>query len=340
MSSHGKNTSSGLLVGFLLLLACNSNVQAASFAEAIEGVQPRIVKIFGAGGLQGLEAYQSGFLISDDGYVLTVSSTVLDTDYITVVLDDGRKFQAEYVGYDPRIEIAVLKVDATGLVHFNLDECVDLDSGDRVLAFSNLYGVATGNEPASVLHGSVSTTTNLEARRGAFATTYRGRVYILDAMTNNPGAAGGALTDRQGRLAAVLGKELRNSLNNTWLNYAIPIAEVTQSIEDIRAGKLIIGRREEDRRRPLEPMALADLGITLIPDVLNKTPPFIDRVLPDSPAEKAKLQVDDLILFVNDRLVASCKAVNDELGFIERDAELTLIIERNKDLVEVVVRVE
>ena len=75
-----------------------------------------------------------------------------------------------------------------------------------MLAFSNLYGVATGNEPASVLKGYVSAVTDLAARRGIFQTPYQGPVYVLDALTNNPGAAGGVLTDRRGQLAGILGK--------------------------------------------------------------------------------------------------------------------------------------
>ena len=59
-----------------------------------------------------LEAYQSGFLISAEGHILTACSYVLDTDYITVTLDDGRKFEAKLVGADPRLELAVLKIDA------------------------------------------------------------------------------------------------------------------------------------------------------------------------------------------------------------------------------------
>ena len=56
-----------------------------------------------------------------------------------------------------------------------------------MLAFSNLFGVATGDEPASVLHGIVAAKTRLEARRGVFDTPYKGPVYVVDAMTNNPG---------------------------------------------------------------------------------------------------------------------------------------------------------
>ena len=60
----------------------------------------------------GLAIYQSGFLISADGHVLTVWSYVLDIDDMTVMLDDGRKYQSKLVGADPRLELAVLKIDA------------------------------------------------------------------------------------------------------------------------------------------------------------------------------------------------------------------------------------
>ena len=328
----------GIVLTLSLWLMWPLAASSASFSEVIAEVQPRIVKIYGAGGISGLEAYQSGFLVSNEGHVITVWSYVLDTDYVTVTLDDGRKFQAEFLGHDPRIEIALLKIDATDLPYFNLDEVAELTSGDRVLAFSNLYGVATGNEPASVLHGSVAATTDLAARRGAFDTTYRGPVYILDAMTNNPGAAGGALTNRRGQLAGLLGKELRNSLNNTWLNYAIPIAELSQSVHDIRAGKLI-PRGEDDGRKPsLDPWGLNLLGVTLVPNVLDKTPPFVDRIRPGSPAEQAGLRVDDLILFINDGIAASCRALTDELTYIDRDEELRFLVQRDRELVEVQIR--
>jgi len=147
----------------------------SSLAEVIDQVQPKIVKIYGVGGLRGLEAYQTGLLISPEGHILTVWSYVLDTDYITAVLSDGRKFAAKLLGADPGLEIAVLKIDAGDgqsgtLPHFDLDQSARIDDGSRVLAFSNLFGVATGDEPASVQDGVVSVVTNLSARRGVFET--------------------------------------------------------------------------------------------------------------------------------------------------------------------------
>ena len=101
-----------LLIATLILSGLATSSQADDLALASNTVQSKMVKIYGAGGLKGLEAYQSGFLISGDGHILTVWSYVLDTDYITIVLDDGRKFEGKIVGADPRLEMAVLKIDS------------------------------------------------------------------------------------------------------------------------------------------------------------------------------------------------------------------------------------
>jgi len=326
----------------MALLVLGGAVRAAqaqgSYADVIASVQPKIVKVFGAGGVRGLEAYQSGFVISAEGHVLTTWSYVLDTaeDTVTVVLDDGRRFDAALVGADPRLEIAVLKCDAKDLPFFNLDQAATLTAGDRVLAFSNLFNVAAGNEAASVLHGQVAAKTSLAARRGAYETTYNGAVYVLDAMTNNPGAAGGALTDRKGRIAGLLGKELKNSLNDTWLNYAIPVSELTVAVDDILAGKSRPRSAGDaaNAKKPKEPVTVSLLGVYLVPDVLAKTPPYVDRIEPNSAAAKAGLKADDLILFVNDRTVSSRKVLLEELTFIDRLDEVRLVVQRGQELIE------
>ncbi|NLF71139.1 MAG: PDZ domain-containing protein [Candidatus Anammoximicrobium sp.] len=322
----------------LLLPAASRVCRAAdgAFIDIAASVQPKMVKIYGAGGLQGLEAYQSGFLISPTGHVLTVWSYVLDTDNVVVTLDDGRKYQASLVGADPRREIAVLKIDADSLPHFRLSDGVEPAVGDRVLAFSNLFGVAAGDEDASVLHGVVSAQTQLAARRGAFETPYDGPVYVVDAMTNNPGSAGGALTDRRGNLVGILGKELRNALNNTWLNYAIPAGELVTPVDDILAGKTLPRKIDDSIKKPAEPWTLARVGVRLVPDVLSRTPPFIDAVTPDSPAARARLQPDDLILFVNNSVVTSCASVVETLSLIDHIDPVRLTVQRGQQLADVV----
>ena len=323
-----------LVFALAIVLPWTAHAQT-SLAEISAQTQPKIVKIFGAGGLRGLEAYQSGFLISGEGHILTAWSYVLDSDVITVYLHDGRKLTAEVTGMDPRTEIAVLKIDSPGLPPFNLDEALSLSPGAKVLAFSNIFGIALGNEPASVLHGVVAAKTDLSARRGAFESNYRGQAYVLDAMTNNPGAAGGALTDAKGRLAGLLGKELRSSTSNVWLNYAIPISELKNTVDEILAGKFRPGGREPNQKKPKQHHTLASLGLHLVPDFLPRTPPFVESVEPKSTAAKSGIRSDDLVLFVNGRVVASCKLLADELTFIDRLDPVQLTIQRGQQLVEI-----
>ena len=322
---------------FLLLLILSSSVQA-SIPDAIDRVQPKMVKIYGAGGFRGMEAYQSGILISPEGHILTAFSHVLDTEFITAVLADGGKFQAKLLGADPRLDVAVLKIDAAGLPYFDLRKAVKVEAGQRVLAFSNIFGVATGNEPASVQKGTVSVVTRLEARRGAFETPYRGPVYVLDMTTNNSGAAGGALVTRQGELAGMLGKEIRNATNDTWLNYAVGIEELRPFVDDIRAGKFVARPDVETDARPQRLLDLASLGIVLIPDVLDRTPPYVDHVRPGSPAAAAGIRPDDLILLLGDRLVQSCKALASDLERVDDEDAIKLTVLRGQELIEVPLR--
>ena len=324
-----------LLLLPLLVLAASAS---ASMFETIDQVQPKMVKIYGAGGYRGMEAYASGMLISPDGHILTAYSYVLDTDYITVVLADGRKFEAKLLGADPRLEIAVLKIEATQLPCFDLEKAVRAAEGTRVLAFCNLFGVAVGDEPVSVQRGTVSVLTRLEARHGVFETPYRGPVYVLDVTTNNPGAAGGALVTRRGELVGMLGKELRNSLNNTWLNYAVPIDELRRTVDEIRVGKFVAQRVPPVEKKPQRSIDLASLGIVLVPDILDRTPPFVDRVQPGSPAAKAGIRPDDLIVLLGDHLIQSCKILHSELEYIDYEDAMKVTVLRGQDLLEFTLR--
>jgi S1-C subfamily serine protease len=309
---------------------------SSSLVDVVLDVQPKIVKLYGAGGVRGLEAYQTGVLISPEGELLTVWSHVLDTDYITATLHDGRKFEARLVGAQRVLELALLKIDAQDLPHFRLEEPTPAEPGARVLAFSNLFSVAAGEEPVSVQHGLLSARTTLDGRRGAFETAYRGPIYVVDAMTNNPGAAGGALTDQHGRLLGLIGKELRNARDNTWLNYAAPLEVLVPAVLEIRSGKSTVGPLGEETptERPREAWSLDHLGLVLVPDAIVRTPPFVDAVRTGSPAATAGIAPDDLILLINGRLVPSCKAVRAELEQLDRADGLTLSINRDDDLIE------
>jgi len=330
---HGTQLLLMALVAVCLLFPSQTARGEATLRDVTRDVQRKVVKIYGAGGLRGLESYQSGSLISEKGHVLTAWSYVLDSSVITVVLDDGRHFVAELAAADPRFGIALLKIDAENLPHFSLDKGVTPKVGDRILSFSNLFGIAAGDEPASVLSGYVSAVTPLEARRSTFPSAYQGPVLIVDAIVNNPGAAGGVLTDQQGNFAGLLGKELRSSRNDIWLNYAIPIEQLREPIEDLLAGRSrpIV---DPEKEKPLTPITLTHLGLVLVPDVLDKTPPYVERVLRDSLAEAAELQPDDLILYADGTLIPSQKALIEKFSYMDRDDLVSLTVLRDGELVE------
>jgi S1-C subfamily serine protease len=309
---------------------------AASFDEVARQVQPKVVKVYGAGGPRGLEAYQSGLLVSGKGHVLTVSSYVLDADEVTVVLDDGRHFSARHIASDPLTEVALLHFDpgADEVPYFDLSAAATAEPGKRVFAFSNLFGIAVGREPVSMLHGVLSAVAPLDARRGAFVTNYHGDVYVVDAAANNPGAAGGALTDSQGRLLGMLGKELRSNLTGTWLNYALPVSAFASTVDDMLAGRFTQPELGEVDR-PANPLSLAALGIVLVPDVVKRTPPYIDRIAPDSPAASAGLRADDLLVSIDSQVASSCHEADRLIERLERDASVRLAVLRGEQLLEV-----
>ncbi|MFO0089150.1 MAG: S1C family serine protease [Pirellula sp.] len=214
----------------------SSTTVLMSHDTLVDRVQEKVVKLFGAGGAKGLESYQSGVLIGSDGYILTSWSTVLDVTSVRVVAYDGRRLNATVVGVDPPNEMALLKVDDAGLSGFELDTSLAIRPGQRVFGVSNLFGIATGNEYCSVQKGVVMAVAPLTQRRGKTKSLYQGKVYVIDVMTNNPGAAGGALIDMQGRLIGILGKEIRDEQAGIWLNYALPLDVVQASMDRILKG--------------------------------------------------------------------------------------------------------
>lgn len=334
-----------LVVGLTYLTGqtCNSQETETLGESLISLPEPAVqaelktVKLYGAGGL-GLDHYQSGFFISEQGHILTVWSTVLDVSDIFVVTSDGRRLKAQVVGIDPNLELALLKTDQAPPAFFSISENSDPPQpGDRVVAISNLFGIAAGSELCSFQKGVIMTITELKARRGNFQSVYQGSALIIDAMSNNPGAAGGALVNLEGQLIGILGKELRDTLSNTWINYALPANHIQTSVKNMLAGKSIT-RVVNTRRLADRPSSLATLGIVLIPNVLTQTPAYVDLVQPNSRASKAGLQPDDLVLFINSLRVASQAALIEELNYLDRGDQVVLLVQRGTELREVVIR--
>jgi serine protease Do len=326
-------------LAFLFVFAVlRPSIAQPPLGDLARQAQLRVVKIYGAGGLSGLDAYQSGILVSPDGHVATAWSSVLDVEPI-VLLDDGRRFESKIINFEPSLELAVLKIEASNLPYFKISDDMIVQWGDPILAVSNLFGIATGNEPASVMQGSIASIADLDARRGTFKTPYRGKVLVLDLIANNPGAAGGAVVDIRGQLAGMLGKELRDSATGVWLNYAVPAAVLRKTIGDIIAGRKTTAVQDSIPTLPRDKSHhVTTLGLIMIPDVLESTPAYIDAVLPDSPAGSAQLRPDDLVLLVNGKRVESQRALRAMLRTIDRRDDVRLTIQRGTEILPIVLR--
>ncbi|MDR1925248.1 MAG: trypsin-like peptidase domain-containing protein, partial [Planctomycetaceae bacterium] len=366
----------------------------------IANTLPKVVKIYGAGGVPGMHGYQSGIIISPDGYILTAITPSLQTDSITVVIDTGKKYEAAQINGDPLMEIALLKIPADNLPYFDVgiqkidtkkidaakNDTADNNNltsptttetattptassatesvkgvvgntagggnsfsdkvriGDPIFAVSNMFNIAEGNEAATVQRGIIAARTTLRGRRGVFETPYRGEIFVVDVTTNNPGACGGALVSANtGELIGMLGKELMNSENNSWLNFAIPTfifrEKVRKLMEDATGKIKNVDPNLMKAKVELIPEdtihQFQEWGVLLVASVSKRTPPFIDTVKPNSEAAKAGLKPDDLIVMINDHLTPSVKSVEEQIDQIESGGKITITVERKLSLIDV-----
>jgi serine protease Do len=317
-----------LLVLVGLLVAAVPARGDDTFAAVANDVNRKVVKVYGSGGFQGLPAYGTGIVVSPDGYVLTVASHLLQTQDLRIHLYDGRRFEkVKVVVEEPALDVALLKIEnVKDLPYFDVAESARAPlgkPGDWILAFSNEFEIATRDEPVSVEHGVIAAYSKLHGRKGIFEAPYTGEVYVIDAITNNPGAGGGAVTTRKGQLLGLIGKELRNTLTDTWVNYAVPIQVLAIFVDKAKKGEY-------------KPLAKKEAvtgqagyhGIVLVPNVVERTPPFVEEVLPNSPAARGGLRPDDLIVYIDGEQINSVKAFNDLMDRTPPGTTLRLEVRR------------
>jgi len=317
----------------------------SAVSSVIDNALRKVVKIYGAEAT-GIHGYQSGILVSLEGHILTALTSALQAEPIQIVLDNGRKFDARLMGADPIMEIALLKISGSELPYFDIDYLAyasgSVNTGAPIFAISNVFNIAQGNERVTVQRGAVAAHTTLSARHGVFESPYKGEIIVVDVTTNNPGACGGALICAEsGKLLGILGKELRNNENHSWLNFAIPTYVwsdwVRATMEQGDSISLFTERTVREREMiPEDTIRIfQDWGILLIPSVSRRTPPFIDSVRPGSEAEKWGLLPDDLIVMVNGQLTPSLSEVERRIHQIPAEQPVTLTIERDAYLRDV-----
>lgn len=345
----------------ILVLATATVASAQSpFGKIAQEINRKLVKLYGSGGYRGLPAYGTGIVVSPKGHILTVANHILDTQDLRVHLHDGRKFRAKVIVIEPEFDAALLKLD-TGTPEGDMDldlEFFDIrkaaeaplaQPGDWILASSNQFQIATRDEPMTVQRGTIASYTKLHGRRGIFDASFTREVYVIDTIACNPGAAGGALTTRKGELIGIIGKELRNTLSETWINYAVPVQDKAEFMEDgkkvVRSLADFVDLGMQEKWKPTVREKSKDgpggyHGIVLVPNVVERTPPFVDNVRPDSPAAKAGLQPDDLIVYVEGEPISSVKQFNEFIARTHPGMNIRLEIRRGDKLTSVDLKLE
>jgi serine protease Do len=297
-----------------------------AFAEAIQIAQRRTVKIYGAG-IGRSPAYASGILISSTGDVLTGNGVYLGAENLRVTLPDGTTYPATVVRRSQSLQIAQLKIEANTPDFFEIPEKPAAGKGDWILAVSNAFKVADRAEPLSVNIGVLSLRTQLDARRGINDFPYEGDVYLYDAITSNPGAAGGAVVSTEGKLVGMIGRVIESKSTNTRLNYAVPADTLLKFMAGEEAEPLVTQIPSAG--------AKGELGIRLFVLGGRKSPAFIDRVIPNSAAAKAGLKTDDMVISIGGEIVRNAGDYNRLAEILKAGVEVTIEVKRKNELLTI-----
>ncbi|MBK8067657.1 MAG: DegQ family serine endoprotease [Rhodanobacteraceae bacterium] len=230
------------------------------------------------------------------GLVLTNNHVIERADEVTVTLHDGRTLNAEVIGRDPDTDVAVVRIPAENLTALALADSDRLRVGDFVVAIGNPFGLGQ-----AVTSGIVSAL----GRSGLRGLGYQN--FIQTDASINPGNSGGALVNLRGELVGINTAIFSPSGGNVGIGFAIPsnlarnVMNQLMAFGEVKRGSLGVQAQDLDAR-----LARA-LGLD------EGRGAVVTQVVPDSPADKAKLQAGDVITKIDGKPVASA----DELANIE-----------------------
>jgi serine protease Do len=255
----------------------------------------------------------SGVIISSDGYIVTNNHVVDGATDVKVSLTDKREFPARVIGTDSKTDLAVLKIDQTGLPALTLAaDSSKVQVGDIVLAIGNPFGVGQ-----TVTMGIVSAM----GRGGLGIEDYED--FIQTDAAINPGNSGGALVSAEGRLIGISTAILSRSGGNQGIGFAIP-ANMARTVTD----QLIHGGK----------VSRAFLGVMIQPvtpelaRAFSLTKPegaLISDVTPNSPAERAGLKAGDIVTKLDDKPVMDSRALQLMIGDMTPGRNVRLMVLRD-----------
>ncbi len=265
-----------------------SSRPAGSVAAVAAAVLPTVVQIEESGAAGG--GTGSGFVLREDGYILTnnhVVSGAADGGSLSVSFQDGRTLPARIVGRDASYDLAVIKVDATGLKTATLGNSDGLVVGDSVIAVGSPLGLE-----GTVTTGIISSLNRPVTAGGSGESSYINAIQTDAAI--NPGNSGGPLVDAVGRVIGVnsaiasLGSQQGGQSGSIGLGFAIPVNQAKRVAEEI----ISTGRSTHPIMGVSVDLAYAGPGAQ------------IKGATAGGPAEKAGLQAGDVVLAIDGRKVS------------------------------------
>lgn len=252
----------------------------------------------------------SGFLISSDGYVVTNHHVVDGADEVIVRMSDRRELTAAVIGSDKRSDIALLKIEGSGLPHVQLGRSEDVKVGEWVLAIGSPFGF-----DASVTSGIVSA-------KGRALPDENYVPFIQTDVAINPGNSGGPLFNLKGEVIGVNSQIYSRTGGFMGLSFAIPIDDALNVVEQLKNTGIVargwLGVTIQEVSRDLaESFGLDKPKGALISGVMN-----------DSPADKSGLKVGDVIVQFNDKPVIRSSALPPLVGRVKAGKRVPVVIYR------------
>jgi serine protease Do len=236
----------------------------------------------------------SGFVLSADGFIMTNAHVVDGADQVMVTLPDKREFKARIVGADKRTDVAVVKIEATGLPAVKIGDVSRLKVGEWVMAIGSPFGLEN-----SVTAGIVSAK---QRDTGDYLP------FIQTDVAINPGNSGGPLINMRGEVVGINSQIYSRSGGFMGISFAIPIDEAIRVSEQLRAtGRVQRGRLGVQIDQVSKEVA-ESLGLSKPQGAL------VRGVEQGSPAEKAGLEAGDIILRFDGKLIEKSADLPRQVG--------------------------